>query len=380
LLLWCLLAPAIAIDPWSNPVPTEVTSGLAAYFQGSAFTGNTVVPAQEILHPKTWGRDYSPTDGNNIGVASARVEAGAKLHGYRVGIVVREDWFASATRAALDLFKQSQTGIVPPGRPQQAYYQVRGWSGYGLQAGKQARWSLPQSRWAMSAGVTLNLLEGRQFHREDWFGSFVPLASGVVLTNGIVTRNDDNLHKNLFRGPIPAGGHPWGEGYSTDFTLSAVHPIGYRLDWTVADVFSLMRWKHIPSETFVADNYIACQRLTVACADAKLSHTDLARGVVVPRDFSVHINSKQTFTVTAPVQQVVLFMHDSYGYGVHLPGLGLRYPAGASWSVGTDYDVRFHSLALDGRYRALYASCETNSFVLSRAKVVGLALGFRLAL
>lgn len=377
LVLLLVLRTAQAVDPWSNPEPVEEQDGLVSYFDLNAFAGNTVVPLHNILHPGTWAAVYGPRAGNNLGVASARASAGASLDGFRIGAVYRQDWFASANRSALDLFEQSQNGFTLPGSPQRAFFHLRGWSGDGIILAKDTTWALGASPWRLTADVGINLLEGRRIHQEDWNGDFSPLEPGIVLASGTVTRDIDNMHHNLFGGPITRGPHPHGEGWSGDFALRIANTEGWRLDVSVADAISVMHWNGVPSELFVANGYVACLQLTGACAGAKLNYPDLASGAVVRSDLSQRLDSKETVAATIPWRGFEFSARDALAYGIHLPGLAARYVGEGRWHAGLDYDTRFRALGVEGGYRWISLACQTDSLDVPRARVMALSLKLR---
>ncbi len=368
-----------AVDPLSTPLLHDPTRGTVAYLDVSAFAGNTVVPVTDVMHTSQWAGVYAPTSGTNYALATGRLEAGVERGGYHIGYALRQEWFATANRPALDAYEQSQNGLVLPGNPERVKYSVRGWSGQGLRLGRTAQWRSSKEFWRVTGDVSINLLEGQHFRAENWAGSFTPIANGVVLANGGVSRNFGNMQRNLVGGPVPYAGPPEGWGYSIDFAIRIATPQGYHLDWTDADAVSAMRWRNISSETFTLQNYVACQQLSAACAIAKLSNVDLATGRVVARDFTTRLPSNQRWTIGVPIARTELDLVDSVAYGLHFPGLAFRDFIGSDWSAGASYDIRFRAVGLEVNYRWLYAAWESNVLNPSRARTLAISMGARVS-
>jgi hypothetical protein len=379
--LFCWPIAAFAVDPFATHNPAHFADEQAAYLDASLFLGNDVIPVKTLLSGDKWKDDYTPKDGKNLAVASARVESGVAWHSLRIGYVARQEWSVRAQRDTLDIYRASQLKQNFPTGMQKIQYELEGWSAQGMQLGGAWRKPLGDGNWKLDFGLSLSLLKGDRLRRENWQGSVNPIGNDVLVTNASVTRDFDQMDKDLLRNPMSLPGSTTGSGYALDLGFSVGREDGWRLDWAVADALGALSWKNVPSETLSTTDYIICQTLDAACSAAKLNpaYADLAGGTSPKnRDFSLHLKPKHMLTLSAPVNQAFVELGDSYRDGEHFPRIAVRQHLRDGWGTRVDYDFRMRSVGLALAHRWLYMNYQTDSLSPDKAKVIALGVGARI--
>lgn len=357
-------APVSASNLLALSNPALIAEERGIYFSGASFIGNDFSPVREVR--ANLKEDYSPRDGRNLAVITARVEAGFDWQGFRIGTLYRLEWLGAVRRETLDLYRADRLLFAHPiGVTTPIDFRLDGFEVRGLQLGKAQRFSM-DSGWTIKLGVSGSLLQGQKIRKEEWSGNALTKAarslsfSGNAMRTWAVSDSDDIANSFV---PAYRSGDPGGRGYSLDLGMHVEREDGAFVEWTVADAIGRMHWTSIPQITY---------------SGAGVYDGALPEGKRWRINFDERLPVKQALVLSLPVQTVHVEFSDSVMRGNHFPAIGLRKIYSPDLSARLDYDFRFATIGVDLAYRVFRIGFRTDTIKLSRAHAYGLDMGVRI--
>jgi hypothetical protein len=361
LFLGSLATVAYAANILALDNPALISEEDNAYARGTSFIGSDFSPIRQIDSRRL--DDYSPRDGANLVIGSARVQAGVEWKGFRIGTLYRQEWLAEANRDTLDIYRDGQLSLsYPVGRNSTIAYKQHGFEARGIELGKA--FHLVEGQWKVALGVNASLLQGTTMRSETWSGSAVATSTNTLAITGEFIRlfTDMNTVANGF---IPAyqNGNSGGSGYSVDLGLSLESGQGVRFEWTAGDVLSRMRWTSVPEITL---------------SGSSVYEGTFPGGRKWRVDISENLPIKNALLLSIPVHEVRVELSDSTIRGYQFPVLGVRKELVSGWDARLDYEFRFRTVGFDIKRHIFFFGIRSDSLNLARARAFGLQAGIKI--
>lgn len=347
--------------------PAKNGAATAAYAGAEAFEGNDQVAMRQ--YGKDWKGDYTPRADHNIGLLTARAEAGVQWDGYRLGTLYRAIGLAQANRDTADLLRQYKTDSgYDSGRSYLVDARVGGFEADGVRLGK--RFALEAAGgWQIDWGGAGALLRGRRV-RVDTAGGQVVAQDTRDVNAGAIWSSTDSRTDTSGAGAFnpPYGARPaWsGQGFAVDTGIVLRRQDGLTLEAAVNDLAGRMSWKNLPLHVI---NYNSANKYYDA--DGTVHFNALASARSGYLDLSQRLAPKVWLAAGYPLGAFDLQATGSFTRGYWFPELGAIWRIAPQWRLGGGYDVHFKTVALTLRHRWFYAGLRTANLDLTQARAYG---------
>ena len=351
--------------------PANIGDETGAYAVAEGFQSSDSVPIRQFI--TDWQGAYTPRSGNNIGIMTARAEAGVQWNGFRLGALYRAQALVETNRDTTDLVRQYNTNSgYDNGRSYAIDYKLAGFAARGLRLSKSLHFDAGND-WQLHGGLAGALLTGTQLKMESASGQAVALnakdfSADTVLNsrNSALDTSDSSLF-NSFVQPQSFGG----EGYSLDAGLVMRRSDGLQVEVAVNDLAGQMDWKGVPQRV---TNY---NTATKSYDSAGYVHFNpSATAVNNYTRFTQVLDPKVWMAVSYPVGRFEIQVGTSYITDIWLPEANLAFPLSEKWRVKTGYDLRFGSVSLTLQHPWFEFSIRTDNPDLAQAKAYGMRLAF----
>ncbi|TSA11207.1 MAG: hypothetical protein D4R74_13430 [Betaproteobacteria bacterium] len=358
-------APARALESvlaFGNPAEAA-SGGTGVSATLHYFIGNDPLSARQ--YQDDWRGDYHPRKGLNLGLLSARAEAGLQTAGWRLSALRRTELLIESNRDMTDLMRLYKTReAFAAGQRYDVDLNYAGFEAKGWRLDKAWNWKTAGGH-DFSVGAGYSLLEGNRVRAGTAQGSFASLGGGNY---GYAVRMDDAYSGKAY--PFQTPGTPEGKGGSVDLGMEWKTPQGARVEAVANDLLGRMRWRDVPG--------------TVANAGTGVTSTD-ANGYIVYAPALSGRNARRDFTQKLPPRWGVgaempwrdFYVLGSLSHQQHatFPLLALGWKFAEGWRIQADYDLRFNTygfrLAGSRAFLALRASQRN----LDEARAYGLTAG-----
>ena len=375
LLLWLTLAAPLlghAAGLLAVDNPAKNGQGNQVYATAEAFAGNDQVAMRQ--YGSDWQGSYSPRSGTNLGLLSARAEAGVQWQGYRLGALYRAEALVEANRDTSDLAQQYNTRRgYDMGRNYLLDYKIKGFEASGARLSKSFQLDLGR-QWQLDWGLGASYLRGTRIK--------LATATGQVSTintkdfDARVSMNDTDSQIDVtdpisFNAPYGRLAMPSGQGYALDAGVVFHHlPSGASIELAVADLAGRMDWKDVPNN---ATNFsTATKRYDTngfVQFDPSTSRTSSYQNLSQPLD------PKLWLAANYPLGDFELQGATSYTQGYWFPQAGVKYHLNPQWTVNADVDLRFNTFGLAVQHQWFYLALRMDTLNLDAAKAYGLSGG-----
>ncbi len=376
-LLLCLMFPLLGHTEGLLAVdnPAKNGQGNKVYAALEAFEGNDQVAMRQ--YGSDWQGSYSPRHGTNIGLLSARTEAGVQWQGYRLGALYRAEALVEANRDTSDLVRQyNNSSGYDVGRTYQLDYQIKGFEADGARLSKSFQLNLG-GQWQMDLGVGLSYLRGKRIKLETASGQVVTLNSKDF--NAGVHLNDSDSQMNItdlasFNAPFGRLAAPSGDGYAVDAGVVLRHrESGVSIELAVADLAGRINWKNLPNN--VTDYSNATKYYD---ADGYVQFNPTATRTSSYQDVSQNLDPKLWLAASYPIGDFEVQGAASYTRGYWFPQAGIKYHINPRWAVNADFDFRFNTFGLSLQHQWFYLGLRMDNTNMDTARAYGLNGGINI--
>ena len=348
----------------SNPADMAGKQGISIYTDGHYFAGDDYVAVNQFSD--NWNGSFTPRNGMNLAVLSARVETGASYDSWRVAALYRQEILIASNRDITDMMYYNKQHLsVPNGQSFNINLQVEGFDADGVRLDKG--FILPQINGiALSAGAGISLLSGHSVRIGQVNGTAASTITGYAYNATV----EENYWKASY--PNLSNATPIGQGYALDMGAKAVFPNGARLDLAANDLLGQMRWDNIP---YINDT--ANSATLTRDSSGYISYNPTVSGIDYRRTLTQKLDTKLHAQLTYPVSNFDLSAGTDWTKGFWLPQVGATYRLNANWKATLDYDTRFSSVGLGIEHKWFYLNLRSESVSLGNSKAYGLAGGAR---
>jgi hypothetical protein len=376
-LLLCAVFPLLGHAEGLLAVDNPAKNGQehSVYAALEAFEGNDQIAMRQ--YGGGWQGGYSPRNGTNLGVLSARAETGVQWQGYRLGALYRAEGLVEANRDASDLIRQYVTRSgYDIGRIYQLDYRIKAFEADGARLSKSFRLDLG-GQWQMDWGLGLSYLRGKRIKLETASGQAVALDAKDFDAAAIL--DDTNSQINItdlakFNPPYGRLAAPSGQGYALDAGLVLRHrESGLRAELAVADLAGRMEWQDLPNNVA---NYNTANKYYDA--DGYVHFDATATRVSSYRNLTQILAPKVWLAAAYPLGGFELQGATSFTRGYWFPQAGVTYQLNPSWQLKADYDFRFKTVGLNLRHRWFFAGLRADSIDMNSAKAYGANVGINI--
>lgn len=374
-LTYCFLCPVLGHAEGLLAVANPAKNGIGdkVYATTEAFEGNDQVAMRQ--YGGDWQGSYSPRSGTNIGLLSARAEAGLQWQGYRLGILHRAEAVVEANRDTADFVQQYSTRSgYDLGRTYQLDYQISGFEADGARLSRSFQLDLG-SQWQMDWGLGLSYLRGNRIRLETVTGQAVAINSKDLNTGARMTSTDSQINVAKlakFNAPFGLLLSPSGQGYALDAGLVLHHQkSGASLEMAVADLVGRMHWKDLPTNV---STYSSATKYYDA--DGYVQFNPSATRTSSYQNLSQVLDPKLWLAVNYPIGEFEVQGATSYTRGYWFPQAGAKYRINPQWGLGAVFDFRFRTFQLSLNHQFIYLALRADSINLGQARAYGISGGF----
>lgn len=360
----------LAID---NPARLDALT--KAYAVVEAFEGNDQVPMRE--YGASWQGNYTPRNSNNIGLLAARVETGVQWRGYRWGALVRADGLVQANRDTSDVTRQylTQAGY-DTGRSYVLDYSVKGFEAHGARVSKSLAVATNRP-WKVQLGVGLSYLRGSRLKLETVTGQLITLNAKDLGAAAQRDSSDTTLATGDMAQFNAPGGRPGslsGAGYALDVGLVAQHSdSGLELELAVADLLGRIDWTDVPNNVTVYNNAVKYYD-----ANGYAQFNPLTTRVSSYQSIHQRLAPKVRLALSYPVGQARLLGAADFTQGNWFAQLAVSYVLSPQWSLKTELDVRFRTVAVVMQLPWGHVGLRSSALNSAAAKAYGVTAGVQI--
>ncbi|MFA6144452.1 MAG: hypothetical protein WCW84_05575 [Sulfurimonas sp.] len=366
-LLVCVSSMTLWGDVLSIDNPATVQRGDGAFMSTSAFIASDPVSVKEFFGDK-WNGDYTPRNGTNLVMASARSEIGGNYKGWHIGYVHRLETMIEASRDFVDLFdsiKHSEDLIV--GRQYDLNLKINGFQADGLHVAK----SIPLysgNDLNIRGGIGLSLLRGIRMQQGVIDGTATALAGKDYSYAGVV----DYYYTSNYLYDLDLN-LPTGYGFSPD--IGVIGDWGnWHSDLVVNDLFGFMQWNNAPYT-----NAIISSNTKHYDSNGYVQYSPTITGLETTRKFTQHFDPKGFASLRYNSSVFSPFVEASTTRGYLFPEGGVLVTLANVPTIKVSYETFFHSygLALTSHYG--YIRFQTDKINPDKASTLSLAFGIHYA-
>lgn len=341
------------------------------YLDVQAFEGNDALSMREYLGE--WKGRYSPRDGDNIGLLSARVETGVQWRGFRLGALYRAEALVHTNRDSTDLIRQYlDNNTFDYGRRYQIDYQLRGFEANGVRLSKSASTPLPAG-WQMSWGAGAAILQGMRLKVVTATGQAQVLSAQNINVNATMDTRDNRMDTSG-QGDFnpPYGAHPpiSGQGFALDTGLVLQHEDGVKLEAAVNDLYGFMDWRSLPR---IVTGYNTAS--TYYDPQGYVHFKPLGTSQSSYQSLTQALDPKIWLSISRPIGPLELQLASSFVSGLWLPEVGASFQPRADLLLRTSYDTRFGTFGIELRRKWFFLAARTQDLNFDAAKAYGVSAG-----
>jgi hypothetical protein len=355
--------------------PAKNGQGNKGYVALEAFEGNDQVAMRQ--YGGDWRGNYSPRNGANIGLLSARAETGVQWLGYRFGTLYRAEALVEANRDTSDLVQQyNNSSGYDVGRTYQLDYRITGFEADGARLSKSFQLNL-DGQWQMDWGLGLSYLRGKRIKLETVTGQVVTLNSKDFNANANLNDSDSRINATdlaSFNAPYGRLAVPSGQGYALDAGMVLRHrESGASIELAIADLAGRINWKDLP--TNVTDYSTATKYYD---ANGYVQFNPMATRTSSYQNLSQNLDPKLLLAASYPIGDFELQGATSYTRGYWFPQAGVKYHINPQWVINADFDFRFNTFGFALQHRWFYLGLRMDSTDMDTAKAYGLNGGINI--
>ena len=329
------------------------------YFEGNDWT------AVRGLSGK-WTERYSPRDGRNLALASARAEVGAAYGSWRLGYVYRKDVTIVADRGVLDLLYLQRNNLpMPAGRTFNLTLAAQAYEVEGPRVAKSFEFDWGKGT-KVRIGLGVSSLEGNAV-RSTRVGGEVTATGPARFALNVPWLDSYTKKSYLFLAP----GSPSGHGYSLDGALELEWQGGSRAWLSVQDLYGRIFWREVPTTQANATT-----NTTTRDAQGSIVYLPAVSGQNSRLNFTQRIDPRIFAGYAQSFGGATLAGEAFFLRGNLIPSVSIDYRFGENWTLGAARDLRFGSVTLSAAWRKLSLALSSDQRDLGQARALGLALRY----
>ena len=352
--------------------PAKNGHGNKAYASIEAFEGNDQMAMRQ--YGGDWQGNYSPRDGTNLGLLSARAETGVQWQGYRLGVLYRAEARVEANRDTSDLVQQYNTqGGYDLGRTYPLNYQIKGFEANGARISKSFQLNLG-SQWQLDWGLGASYLRGTRIKLATATGQVTTINAKDFDAHVSMNNTDSQIDVTdsaTFNAPYGRLAAPSGQGYALDAGMVLHHlKSGASFELAVADLAGRMDWRDLPNN--VTDFSTATKRYD---SNGYVQFDPSTTRTSSYQNLSQTLDPKLWLAANYPVRDFEFQGATSYTRGYWFPQAGVKYRINPQWGVNADFDFRFSTVGIGVQHQWFYLTLRMDSANLDAAKAYGISGG-----
>lgn len=320
--IWPLLPPAahagnvLAID---NPAEHGVMNGV--YAGGQLFAGDDNLGVAEYLHH--WHGDYQARSGDNLGLLSARAEAGIQAGAFRIGTLGRADGVVQMDRGVADLLHIYQNHLgYQAGERLGGHYSLAAFTANGLHMSDSVAYTW-QDGAQLSLGAGISYLRGQWLKMQTADGHIEAVSQQEFSYAARMQEARDSL----------ADGN--NDGYAIDAGAVLAWRDGATLSLAVNDLAGQMHWRNAFTQQDNANS------VTVN------GHPSAEKKTPVWQDLTLRLHPRWEAEASLPHGPLAFKVGVAGTQGAVFPQAGMAYRLGRNWQMEALYDLRFQTLGFN---------------------------------
>lgn len=341
------------------------------YLVAQAFQGNDAVSLREYLGE--WQGRYTPRDGENLGLATARVETGVQWQGWRFGVLYRAEALARTNRDSTDLVRQYFHGnSFDQGRSYVINYQLRGFEANGLRLSKSASVPLSAS-WHASFGAGAAILQGKRLRLMSATGQAQVLSAQNISVRATLDTHDNRMDtsgQGDFNPPYGAQPGISGQGFAADAGVVLQHEHGTRLEAAINDLYGYLDWQNLPR---IVTTYNTAS--TYYDTQGYVHFNPLGTSQSSYRNLAQTLEPKIWLAASHPLGPIEVQLASSFVSGLNLPEIGAYYRPRADILLRASYELRFGSYGLEVQRDRYFLALRTQDINFDSARAYGISAG-----
>ena len=352
-------------DVLSIDNPANIQDKNDIFISTSAFIATDPVSVKGFFDDN-WGGNYTPRNGTNLALASARSEIGGTVNGWRIGYIHRLETMVETSRDFVDLIHTvKNSDNLPVGRQYDLNLKINGFQADGLHIAK----SIPlytNDDLNIHGGLGISLLRGIRTQQGLINGSATAISDKNYDFYGTV----DYYYSSNYLYDLDVK-TPSGYGVSTDIGLSA-DTGKFHGEFVINDLLGFLRWN---KATYT--NAILTSSTKSYDSNGYVQYSPTITGLEITKGHTQHFDPKGFASVRYDREFIMPFLQVSTTRGYIFPEGGLIIPMTNTSVMKFSYETFFHSygIALISKYG--YLGLQTNDLKLENASTLGLSIGLQ---
>jgi hypothetical protein len=352
-------------DVLSIDNPANIQDKNDVFISTSAFIATDPVSVKGFFDDN-WEGSYTPRNGTNLALASARAEIGMTHNGWRVGYIHRLETMVEASRDFVDLIhtvKNSDDLLI--GRQYDLDLKINGFQADGLHIAS----SIPlytSDDLNIHGGMGISLLRG------------IRLQQGLI--NGSATATSDKSYD--FHGTVDyyySSNYLYDLDVKTPSGYGACTDIGLNADWgkfhgelVVNDLLGFLRWNNAPYT-----NAILTSNTKSYDSNGYVEYSPTITGLEITKGYTQHFDPKGFASVRYDGEFIMPFLQASTTRGYIFPELGALIPITDTSTIKISYETFFRSYGIKLMSKYAYVGFQTNNINPEKSSALGISIGLQ---
>ncbi|MCI4406389.1 MAG: hypothetical protein JHC35_03745 [Sulfuricurvum sp.] len=352
-------------DVLSIDNPANIQDKNDVFLTTSAFIATDPVSVKGFFDDN-WGGNYTPRNGTNLALASARAEIGGTVNGWRIGYIHRLETMVEASRDFIDLIhtvKNSED--LPIGRQYNLDFKINGFQADGLHIAK----AIPiytSNDLNIQGGMGISLLRGIRTQQGLISGSATATSDKNYDFYGTV----DYYYSSNYLYKLDVN-TPTGYGASSD--------IGLCVDWgkfhselAINDLLGFIQWDQAPYT-----NAILTSSTKSYDSNGYVQYSPTITGLEITKEHTQYFDPKGFASIRYNGEYILPFMQASTTRGYVFPEVGVIIPTTDTSTMKFSYETFFKSYGITFASKYAYLGFQTNNITFEKASAVGVNLGLK---
>lgn len=352
-------------DVLSIDNPANIQEKNDIFISTSAFIATDPVSVKGFFDDN-WEGSYTPRNGTNLALASARAEIGMTQNGWRFGYIHRLETMIEASRDFVDLIHTVKNhDDLPIGRQYDLDLKINGFQADGLHIAS----SMPlytSNDLNIHGGIGISLLRGIRLQQGSINGSATAISDKSYDFYGTV----DYYYSSNYLYDLNVK-TPSGYGACTDIGLNA--------DWgkfhgelVINDLLGFLRWNNAPYT-----NAILTSNTKSYDSSGYVEYSPTITGLEITKGYTQHFDPKGFASVRYNREFIMPFLEASTTRGYIFPELGALIPMTNTSRMKISYETFFHSYSIKLISKYAYIGFQTNNINPEKASALGVYVGLQ---
>lgn len=354
---------------WANVLsidnPANIQGETNLFINTSAFIAIDPASVKELFEDN-WEGDYTPRNGTNLALASAKSEIGVRHNGWLIGYSHRLETMIEASRDTIDLIHTVQNSDnLPIGKEYNLDLKINGFQADGLHIAH----SIPlytSNNFNIHGGIGISLLRGIRLQQGLVNGSATVISDKNYDFYGTTDYyySDNYLYELGLKMPS-------GYGASTDIGINTDWEM-FHVELVLNDLLGFLKWNKTPYTHAILTS-------DTKSYDSKgyIEYSPTVKGIETTKAHTQYLDSKGFAMLQYNMGFAMPFLQVSTTRGYIFPEFGLLVPIANTSKIKVSYESFFQSYEIMLVSKYGFIGVQSNNIRPERASALGVSLGLQ---